>query len=63
MRMSAMCGRQDASRMKFNTAELLALCGKGKCRRDRACSGDPVACFDGKWQALPEEFKMRRAPP
>jgi hypothetical protein len=43
--------------MKFNTAELLALCGKGKCRRDRACSGDPVACFDGKWQALPEEFK------
>ena len=29
-----------------------------RCRRMHRCTGDPVACFDGWWRALPWEDKM-----
>jgi hypothetical protein len=33
-------------------------CARSGCRRMRACSGDPDACFERRWPLLPEECRV-----
>jgi hypothetical protein len=41
------------------TLKFFRICGKPRCRRERACCGDAPACFQRHWAVLPDAFKLR----
>jgi hypothetical protein len=48
----------DAVKRVFNNVLGFWLaCGKARCRRNNACSGDPHACFQQLWPLVPEQEK------
>ncbi len=47
------------TRWKCNWLRVWRLCPQKRCRRHRSCSGEPHACWELHWNAMPEHFKNR----
>jgi hypothetical protein len=50
-------GRATVPRRPCDLFQFWRACAHGQCRRARACSRDPAACFKQGWPRLPEEAR------